>query len=116
MAQIITLENPKLGPDNNFTAYIYIYAVGSITGPHLGVLESMAGPHVGLITGPHHFHSIEVVVSEDFLNHVFRDGVQTFRRFLVFWSKSRLLKKGMVATPFFIFLLWWLLVNVSTRL
>ena len=23
--QIITFKNPKLGPDNNFTAYIYIY-------------------------------------------------------------------------------------------
>ena len=25
LAQIITVENPKLGPDNNSTAYIYIY-------------------------------------------------------------------------------------------
>ena len=25
LAQIITLETPKLGPDNIFTAYIYIY-------------------------------------------------------------------------------------------
>ena len=23
--QIITFKNPKLGPDNNFTAYIYMY-------------------------------------------------------------------------------------------
>ena len=41
MAQIITPEMAKLGPDNNFTAYIYIYiyAVELLSGPSLALLE-----------------------------------------------------------------------------
>ena len=39
LAQIITLEMAKLGPDNNFTAYIYsIYAVKLKTGPRFPFL------------------------------------------------------------------------------
>ena len=45
LAQIITLENPKLGPDTNFTAYIYIYAVGSIIWPpQVNNLATIAPP------------------------------------------------------------------------
>ena len=43
------------------------------------------------------------MVSEDFCEPSFQRGVQSFRRFLVFWSKNRFLKKGMVAIPFFNF-------------
>ena len=45
LAQLVTFENPKLGPDNNFTAYMYIYiymcvcAVELLTGPSLGVFK-----------------------------------------------------------------------------
>ena len=42
MAQLVTIKNPKRGPDNNSTTYIYIYiyiyAVKLKTGPRFGVL------------------------------------------------------------------------------
>ena len=40
LAQIITPQKAKLGPDNNTTAYIYIYiyAVKLLTGPRLAIL------------------------------------------------------------------------------
>ena len=44
-----------------------------------------------------------MLVSDDFCESGFQRGVQSFRRFLVFWSKNRLFKKGMVAIPFFSF-------------
>ena len=46
LAQIITPKMAKLGPDNNFTAniYIYIYAVESKLGPKIAFFESKLGP------------------------------------------------------------------------
>ena len=48
-----------------------------------------------------------------FAAHVFRNGFKVFVA-LVFWLKNRFLEKGMVAIPFSIFWLWWLLVDVDT--
>ena len=66
----------------------------------------------GSISGPHHFpyknSGFRVCV-----NKVLREGFKSFRRFLVFWFKISLFKKGKVAIPFFNFWLWWLLVDVS---
>ena len=69
---------------------------------------------LGRLTGPHHFRSMKIEVSEDFSEPSFkRGGVQSFCRLLAFWSNNRLFKKGMVAIPFFNFLLLWVLVDVS---
>ena len=96
---------------------IYIYRVGSTIGPHLGFRVNNWAT-VGSITGPHRFSLIKVVFLEDVCEPSFQRGVQMFRRFLVFWSKNRIIKKGMVAIPFFkVFVFsWCLLVDVSTRL
>ena len=96
-------------------AGIYIYIVGSIIGSLCGVFRVNIWATVGSITGPYHFYPIKIVVSEDFCEPSLQRGVQSFRRFLVFWSKNRLFRKRMVAIPFFNFLFWWLLVDVCTR-
>ena len=51
MDQIITFKTPKLGPDNNTTAYIYIYiyAVRLLSGPSLGVFGSYYLVQVGFL-------------------------------------------------------------------
>ena len=59
----------------------------------------------------------KIVVSEDFSEPIFQRGVQSFRRFLVFLvQKQVFFKKGRAKIAFFIFLFWWLLVDVATRL
>ena len=97
--------------------YIYICAVGSISSPHLGFFRvnkwsTWSGHWVIHIIFPIR----RKVVSDYFCKQSLQRGDQFFRRFLVLWFKSRVFKKGMVAIPFFIFLLWWLLVEASTRL
>ena len=58
MAQIITPKMAKLGPDNNFTAciyiyiYIYIYAVKLKIGPRFGGFKVKIGPSLKLKIGP----------------------------------------------------------------
>ena len=95
--------------------HIYICAVGSISGQHLGLFRVNKWATAGSISGAHHFPPIKQVISEDFCKSSFQRGVQSSRRLLVFWSKNRLLKKGMLAIPLFAFLFWWLLVDVTTR-
>ena len=97
MAQLITIKMAKDGPDNNSN----IDAVGSISGPHLGVFMVNKWATVGSISGPHHFGPIKIVVSEDCCEPSFHRGVQSFRRYLCFGPKNRLFKKGMVAIPLF---------------
>ena len=60
--------------------------------------------------------TIKIVVPEDVCKQCFQEGAQSVCRFLVFWFKTGFSRKGMVAIPFFNFSLWWLLVDVSTRL
>ena len=89
--------------------YIYICAVGSISGSHLGVLGPISGPHCWVNQWSTSFRSIKTGVSEDSCEPSFQRGVQSYRHFLVLWSKSGLFKKGMVAICLFSVLFWWLL-------
>ena len=99
-----------------FFVCVSTYAVGSITGPYFGVFRVNNWATVGSITGPHHFQPIKIVVSKDFCEPDFRGGCRVFVAFWCFGPKTGFLKKGMVAIPFFNFLLWWFLVDVTTRL
>ena len=68
-----------------------VHIAGSITGPHFGVNK---------------WSTSEITIklaSEDSCPQSFQRGVQSFRRFLVFWFKNRLFKKGMVAILIFLF-------------
>ena len=47
--QIITSKRAKLGPDNNSTAYIYIYAVKLLSGPSLGFLKVIIWSKLGFL-------------------------------------------------------------------
>ena len=69
----------------------------------LGALGSISGPHCWVNKWSTSFRSIKNVVSEDCCEPSFQKGVQSFRRFLVFWSKSRFSKKGVAKIAFFVF-------------
>ena len=58
---------------------------------------------------------MKIVVSEAFCEPGFQRGVQSYRSFLVLWSKNGFLKKGVANISFFNVWLWWLLVDVSIR-
>ena len=49
--QITTSKTPKLGPDNNFTAYtyVYVYMLWSNQGGHVWPFQSYQGGQVGVI-------------------------------------------------------------------
>ena len=50
----MTTRKPKLGPDNNFTMYIYIYmhAVKLLAGPSLAFFKVIDWSKSNLLTGP----------------------------------------------------------------
>ena len=67
LAQIITLENPKLGPDNNSTAHIYIYMLWSYyLGQVWGFPKLLSGPSQCYYLGQVCFRTIKIGVSGDF--------------------------------------------------
>ena len=81
-----------------------------------GALGSIGGPHYRVNKWSTSFRSIKIVISEDFSETSFQRGVQSFRCFLVLWSKNRLFKKGVANYAFCNCLFWWLLLHVKTRL
>ena len=79
----------------------------------LGVLGSISGPHCRANKWSMSFRPIKIVVSEDFCEPSFQRMVQSFRRFLVFWSKNRFFRKGVAKFAFAIFCsggCWWMLL------
>ena len=68
-----------------------------------GVLGSISGPHCRVNKWSTSSRSIKIVASEDFSEPRFQRGVQSFRCFLVFWSKNRLSKREWQTLPFAIF-------------
>ena len=70
LAQLVMFKDPKLGPVNNVTAYIYIhiyiYAVGLITWPFFGQSRVNNLAMVELITWPSFFEPIKIGFFGDF--------------------------------------------------
>ena len=70
---------------------------------------------VGSISGPHHF-PCKSSGFRGFLQTKFSGRGSEFSSLSGALLPKQAFQKGMVAIPFFNFLLWWLLVGVSTRL
>ena len=108
-------ETNCLNPQKGVQKITLQCIVGSISGPHLGVLESICGPHCRVNKGSTSCRSIKIVVSEDFSEASFQRGCKVF---VVFWCSrpKPVFQKGGGKNSLCIFLFWWLLVDVTTRL
>ena len=59
-----------------------------------GFSESISGPYFRANKVVRTISTINIVVSEDFCKLSFQEGIQSSHRFLVFWFKNRLFKRG----------------------
>ena len=95
LAQIITLETPKLGPDNNFTAYIYIYVyVCMLWSYYLG----QVGPFQGFLSGLSLF--LNTVVRNTIKNGVWaRKKLRAKNSEAIIWPRWPLLCRNTLFGP-----------------